>query len=72
MRKYYIKTQVPEEKRTLFGKKTVYREKIVQVDKATWEQYRALRQEAPRKEEKEDGFTLEEMIFYDEIFDDDW
>ena len=72
MRKYYIKTQVPEEKRTLFGKKTVYREKIVQVDKATGEQYRAVREEARRKEEKKEGFTIEEMLFYDDLFDDDW
>ena len=103
MKKHYIKTQVPVEKKTLFGKKTVYEEKIVQVDDAAWEKYRAareqerlkkekeeifaralreeerrikeeiaLREQERREKEEEEGFTLEEMIFYDELFDDDW
>ena len=103
MKKHYIKTQVPVEKKTLFGKKTVYEEKIVQVDDVTWEKYRAareqerlkkekeeifnralreqerkikeesaLREQERREKEEEEGFTLEEMIFYDELFDDDW
>ena len=106
MKKHYIKTQVPVEKKTLFGKKTVYEEKIVQVDETAWEKYRAVREQERLKKEKEEifnralreqerkikeesaaralleqerrekeeeeGFTLEEMIFYDELFDDDW
>ena len=57
MKKHYIKTQVPVEKKTLFGKKTVYEEKIVQVDDAAWEKYRAAREQERLKKEKEEIFA---------------
>ena len=72
MKKHYIKTQVPVEKKTLFGKKTVYEGKIVQVDDAAWEKYRADHEALFAGRDDKEGFTLEEMIFYDELFDDDW
>jgi hypothetical protein len=40
---------------------------MVYVDRETYD--RVLEEE--RKRDKEEGFSLEEMIFYDEIFDDD-
>lgn len=65
MKKYRIKIKVPVEKKTLFGRKTVYELRTVEVDRETYLKWK------DDPEEEDDGFSLEEMIFYDEIFDDD-
>lgn len=65
MKKYRIKIKVPVEKRTLFGRRTVYEERIVEVDRETYLKWK------DDPEEEDDGFSLEEMIFYDDILDDD-
>ena len=54
---------VPVERKTLFGRKTVYEERVVETDRETYLKWKA--------EQEDEGFSLEEMIFYDEILDDD-
>ncbi len=66
-RRYKVIESVPVQKKTLFGTKTVWEKRTVYVDRETYD--RVLEEE--RKRDKEEGFSLEEMIFYDEIFDDD-
>ncbi|MBQ8995035.1 MAG: hypothetical protein IJ091_04395 [Oscillospiraceae bacterium] len=61
--KYRVKVKVPVEKKTLFGKRTVYVERTIEVDRDT---YRKI-----QKEKQSEPFSLEEMMFYDDIFDDD-
>ena len=56
---------MPVEKRTLFGRRTVYEERIVEVDRETYLKWK------DNPEDEDDGFSLEEMIFYDDILDDD-
>lgn len=56
---------MPVEKRTLFGRKTVYEERTVEVDRETYLKWK------DDREEEDEGFSLEEMIFYDDILDDD-
>ena len=63
MKKYKIRVMVPVEKKTLFGRKTVYEERVVETDRETYLKWKA--------EQEDEGFSLEEMIFYDEILDDD-
>ena len=64
-KKYRIQIRVPVEKRTLFGRRIVYEERAVEVDKDTYLKWK-------REQDNDDeGFSLEEMIFYDEILDDD-
>ena len=64
-KKYRIQIRVPVKKKTLFGKRTVYEERSVEVDKETYLNWK-------REQDNDDeGFSLEEMIFYDEILDDD-
>ena len=65
MKKYRIRVKVPVEKKTLFGRKNVYEERTVEVDKETYLRWK------DDQEEEDDGFSLEEMIFYDDILDDD-
>ncbi|MBR3354804.1 MAG: hypothetical protein IKG47_05535 [Oscillospiraceae bacterium] len=65
MKKYRIRIKVPVEKRTLFGRKTVYEERTVEVDRETYLKWK------DDREEEDEGFSLEEMIFYDDILDDD-
>lgn len=61
--KHKIKVNVPVEKRGLFGiKKTVIEPRIIEVDDKT---YRKL-----KKEQKNRPYRIEEMMFYDEIFDE--
>lgn len=60
--KHKIKAIVPVEKRTLFGKKTVMQERTVMVDGAT---YRKM-----KKAEREREFSVDEMMFYDWIWED--
>ena len=65
--KHKIKVKVPVEKRGLFGvRKTVIESRIIEVDEKT---YRNL-----KKEQRSRLYCIEEMMLYDEIFDewDDW
>ena len=66
--KYKITVQVPVEKRTLFGKKTVYETRTVEVDKAT---YLKWKQKQREERDKEADQFFEDMILYDMIFNDD-
>lgn len=66
--KYRIKVQVPVEKRTLFGKKTVYEARTVETDRETYLKWKQKRKEEMDREA--DQF-FEDMILYDMIFDDD-
>ena len=60
--KHKIKVNVPVEKRGLFGiKETVIESRIIEVDDKT---YRKL-----KKEQKKSPYSIEEMMFYDEVFD---
>jgi len=65
LKKYRIRIKVPVEKRTLFGRETVYEERTVEVDRETYLKWK------DDREEEDEGFSLEEMIFYDDILDDD-
>ena len=61
--KHKIKVSVPVEKRGLFGmKKTVMETRTVEVDGKT---YRKM-----QREQKNRPYSIEEMMLYDEIFDD--
>ena len=55
--KHKVKMLVPEEKRTLFGKKTVMRERTVTVD---GKKYRKI-----KNAERDREYTIGEMMFYD-------
>lgn len=57
-----VKMMVPVEKRTLFGKKTVMQERTVTVDGKT---YRKM-----KKAERDRPFSIDEMMFYDCIWED--
>ena len=62
MKPHKIKVKVPVEKRGLFGiKKTVYEERVIEVDDKT---YRGL------KKKKTKPYSIDEMMLYDEIFDE--
>ena len=61
--KHKVKVRVPVEKRGLFGsKKTVYEVRVIEVDDKT---YRDL-----QKQKKNRPFSIEEMMLYDEVFDE--
>lgn len=60
--KHKVKVWAETEKQGLFGKKKVLEERIIEVDEAT---YRKMKRESRNR-----PFSLEEMIFYDEIFDE--
>lgn len=57
-----IKVKVETEKKGLFGKKKVTEYKTIEVDDKTYK--RLMKQYNSRP------YSLEEMMFYDEIFDD--
>lgn len=59
--KHKIKVMVETEKNTFFGKKKVYEERVITVDDRTFRKM---------QKEKKQSFSIEEMILYDEIFDD--
>lgn len=62
--KHKIKMQVPVEKRGLFGfKKIVTETRTVEVDSNTYKKL--------QKEKKNRPCSIEEMMLYDEIFDED-
>jgi predicted transcriptional regulator len=61
--KHRVKVKVPVEKRGLFGiKKTVMETRIVELDGKT---YKELKKEWERR-----PYSVEEMMFYDDIFDE--
>lgn len=63
MKPHKIKVKVPVEKRSLFGfKKTVYEERVIEVDDKTY-------QELKKKQESK-PYSIDEMMLYDEVFDE--
>ena len=61
--KHKVKVQVPVEKRGLFRiKKTVMETRTIEVDGKTYKKM--------QKEKKNRPYSIEEMMFYDEIFDE--
>ena len=58
--KHKVKVKVPVKKKGLFGTKTVTETRIIEVDDKTYRQMK----------EKDEPYSIEEMILYDEIFDD--
>lgn len=63
MKTHKIKVKVPVEKRGLFGiKKTVYEERVIEVDDKTYKKM--------KKEQRSKSYTIDEMMLYDEIFDE--
>ena len=66
--RYRIKIQVPVEKKTLFGKKTVYETRTVETDRETYLKWKQLQRE---EREREENQFFEDMILYDIIFGDD-
>ena len=59
-----IKVDVPVEKRVFLGfKKTVYESRTIEVDAKTYKRIRRQNRNRP--------YSIEEMMFYDELFDDD-
>ena len=62
--KHKVKVQVPVEKRGLLGfKKTVMETRTVEVDGKTYKKL--------QKEWNKRSYSVEEMMLYDEIFDED-
>ena len=57
--KHKIQVIVKTEKKGLFGKKVVKEKRTIEVDDKTY-----------RKMKKDRLYSLDEMIFYDEIFDE--
>ena len=61
--KHKVKVQVTVEKRGLLGfKKTVMETRTIEVDDKTYKKL--------KNEQKNRPYTVKEMMFYDEIFDD--
>ena len=62
--KHKVKVQVPVEKRGLLGfKKTVMETRTVELDDKTYKKL--------QKEWNKRSYSIEEMMLYDEIFDED-
>ena len=61
--KHKVKVMVETEKRGLFGKKKVLEERTIEVDSKTYKKM--------QKEKKNRPYSIEEMMLYDEIFDED-
>lgn len=57
-----IKVKVEVERQGLLGKKKVLEDRIIEVDEAT---YRKM-----KREQKNRPFTMDELMYYDEIFDE--
>ena len=57
-----IKVQVETEKKGLFGTKMVIETKTIKVDNKTYKEM--------KKKEKNRPYSIEEMMLYDEIFDE--
>ena len=62
--KHKVTVQVPVEKRGLLGfKKTVMEKRTIEVDGKTYKKM--------QKEWNNRPYSIEEMMFYDELFDED-
>lgn len=62
--KHKVKVQVPVEKRGLFGiKKTVMETRTIEVDGKTYKEM--------KKEWENCPYSIEEMMLYDDLFDED-
>lgn len=62
--KHKVKVRVPVEKRGLFGiKKTVMETRTIEVDGKTYKKM--------KKEWDNRPYSIEEMMFYDDLFDGD-
>ncbi|MBQ6342567.1 MAG: hypothetical protein IJI41_05545 [Anaerolineaceae bacterium] len=61
--KHKVKIIIEKEKRCLFGKKKVREEKIIEVDDKTYKEL--------QNKKNNHQYTIEEMMFYDELFDED-
>ena len=62
--KHKIKVKVPVEKRGFLGiKKTVLETRTIEVDAKTWKKL--------KKEQADRPYSIEEMLLYDELLDDD-
>ena len=62
--KHKIKVQVPVEKRGLLGfKKTVLETRTIEVDSKTYKKLQKERDSRP--------YSIEEMMLYDDVLDDD-
>lgn len=62
--KHKVTVQVPVEKRSLLGfKRTVMEKRTVEVDGKTYKKL--------KKEWENRPYSIEEMMFYDDIFDED-
>ncbi len=69
--KHKVKVNVPVEKRGFLGmKKTVMETRIIEVDDKTFRKMKREQREQ-RRRQKNRPFSLEEMMLYDMIFDDD-
>lgn len=65
-----VKVQVETEKKGLFGrKKTVVETKTIEVDNKTYKEMKKAEKEA-KKAYNNRPYSIEEMMLYDEIFDD--
>ena len=61
--KHKVKIRVPVEKRGLFGaRKTVYEMRVIEVDDKTYKEM--------QRKKKAQPFSVEEMMLYDEVFDE--
>jgi hypothetical protein len=69
--KHKVKVNVPVEKRGFLGmKKTVMESRVIEVDDKTFRKMKREQREQ-RRRQKNRPFSLEEMMLYDMIFDDD-
>ena len=69
--KHKVKVNVPVEKRGFLGmKKTVMETRVIEVDDKTFRKMKK-EQKEQRRRQKNRPFSLEEMMLYDMIFDDD-
>lgn len=69
--KHKVKVNVPVEKRGFLGmKKTVMETRVIEVDDKTFRKMKREQREQ-RRRQKNRPFSLEEMMLYDMIFDDD-
>lgn len=69
--KHKVKVNVPVEKRGFLGmKKTVMETRVIEVDDKTFRKMKK-EQKEQRRRQKNRPFSLEEMMFYDMLFEDD-
>ena len=68
--KHKVKMKVKVRKKGFFGERTVIEERIVYMDDKQYREYR--KEEKKRKQEWNNRpYSIEEMMFYDDLFGDD-